>query len=615
GIARQCAAADGYRARRHRQDTSRAGSGAGVRAGISGWGLVVRLHPLHERRRVGARTGRCLRYQRSAWRGRSPRKAGRGAAKAPRSAAARQLRTGGCTARPSRCVLAIPVCRVARAGDQSAVFALHRRNDLFPASPGSTRVGCMGHCRRSRASGRSASRAAIADTVAVAGFGIHADADECRRRRRAVPPPGWLAARAGTGRGAPAPVEPRAIAAAPAGRTAHHQTLGALIDWSFALLSEREQALLCALGVFAGGWTLDGAMTIGAAFEFDGEQTLDLLGGLVDKSLVAVDASSNPPRYSLLDSVRLFALARLGKSDDEVRVRRAHLAHYIDFTARVDAEIRGGRQPLWNERVLREQANLLAAFGYALVETDLAEGALTLCANLCWYFRVQGEYYRASQWLDAALQATHAQSSHRARALIANGIVHHHRGVHQRAIVLLQEGISLAVQLGDDVLAASGQGVLAFELAGCGDFDGSEQCVESALSVASEHASDWLRSVALLSRGVACAMRGQHHDAEAWMSEAAELMSLPGADIFQQGYVLINRALQRYLSDDVRGAAQDWLRMLDMSVRLQHQRAIAGCIEGTAYLVLKRGDAHCAATLLGAAAFVRELTDAPLFPH
>ena len=405
------------------------------------------------------------------------------------------------------------------------------------------------------------------------------------------------------------------LADAPAGRTAHHQTLGALIDWSFALLSEREQALLCALGVFAGGWTLDGAMTIGAAFEFDGEQTLDLLGGLVDKSLVAVDASSNPPRYSLLDSVRLFALARLGKSDDEVRVRRAHLAHYIDFTTRVDAEIRGERQPLWNERVLREQANLQAAFGYALVETDLAEGALTLCANLCWYFRVQGEYYRASQWLDAALQATHAQSSHRARALIANGIVHHHRGVHQRAIVLLQEGISLAVQLGDDVLAASGQGVLAFELAGCGDFDGSEQCVESALSVASEHASDWLRSVALLSRGVACAMRGQHHDAEAWMSEAAELMSLPGADIFQQGYVLINRALQRYLSDDVRGAAQDWLRMLDMSVRLQHQRAIAGCIEGTAYLVLKRGDAHCAATLLGAAAFVRELTDAPLFPH
>ena len=172
------------------------------------------------------------------------------------------------------------------------------------------------------------------------------------------------------------------LADAPAGRTAHHQTLGALIDWSFALLSEREQALLCALGVFAGGWTLDGAMAIGAAFELEGEQTLELLGGLVDKSLIAVDASSNPPRYSLLDSVRLFALARLGKSDDEVRVRRAHLAHYIDFTAHVDAEVRGERQQLWVERVLREQANLQAAFDHALAHEELADDAITLCAEV-----------------------------------------------------------------------------------------------------------------------------------------------------------------------------------------------------------------------------------------
>ncbi|MEO6799764.1 MAG: winged helix-turn-helix domain-containing protein [Rhodanobacter sp.] len=402
---------------------------------------------------------------------------------------------------------------------------------------------------------------------------------------------------------------------APFGQPAHHQTLGALIDWSFSLLSEREQALLCALAVFAGGWTLHGAIAIGAVFELDGEQTLDLLGGLVDKSLITVDVSLSPPRYSQLDSVRLFALARLDKRDDEPRIRRAHLLHCIDFTARVDAEIRGERQQLWIERVLREQANLQAAFDYALAQADLAEGAITLCANLCWYFRVRGEYHLTSQWLDAALKMTHAQTAHRARALIANGIAHHHRQMHQRAILLLEEGIGLAMQLGDDVLAASGHGVLAFELAGSGDFDRSERCVESALSVAKEYHSDWLRSMALLSRGIACAMRGHHRDAEAWMSEAAELMSSSDADIFQHGYVLSNRALQRYLIDDVRGAAQDWLGMLDMSIALQHRRGTAGCIEGTAYLVLKQGDAHCAARLLAAAAFVRELTGAPLFPH
>ena len=405
------------------------------------------------------------------------------------------------------------------------------------------------------------------------------------------------------------------LADAPTGRTLHHQTLGALIDWSFALLSEQEHALLCALGVFAGGWTLDGAIAIGAAFELEGEQTLELLGGLVDKSLVAVDAGISPPRYSLLDSVRLFALARLGKSDDEARVRRAHLAHCIDFTTRVDAEVRGERQQLWVERVLREKANLQAAFDYALVQEELANGAITLCANLCWYFRVQGEYHEASHWLDLALWGSHTPTLDRARALIANGIAHHHRRIHARAVLLLEEGIVLATQLGDDVLAASGQGVLAFELAGCGDFDGSERCVEAALSVAEARSSGWLRSMALLSRGIACAMRGRHRDAETWLSEAAELTSSPDGDVFQHGYVLINRALQRFQLDDVRGAAQDWLHMLDLSIGLQHRRGAAGCVEGAAYLALKHGDGGCAARLLGAAARVRDLTAAPLMPQ
>jgi predicted ATPase/DNA-binding winged helix-turn-helix (wHTH) protein len=401
----------------------------------------------------------------------------------------------------------------------------------------------------------------------------------------------------------------------PSGRTPHHQTLSALIDWSFTLLSEREQALLCALAVFSGGWTLDGATAIGAAVELGEEQTLDLLEGLVDKSLVTVDASISPPRYNLLDSVRLFALARLDTRADPLRVRQAHLAHCVAFTARVDAQIRSGRQRLWVERVLREKANLQAAFNHALAHDELADDAVTLCANLCWYFRTQGEYPLAIQWLDRALQASDTPNLDRARALIANGILYHHCQVHDRATMLLREGIARATQLGDDALAASGHGFLAFELAGCGDFDGSERCVQAALAIAETHGSAWLRSLALLSRGIACAMRGQHREAEAWMSEAADLTSAPGDDTFHHGYVLINRALQKCQLGDDRGAARDWLRMLDLSIGLQCRRAVAGCVEGAAYLVLGQGDADGAARLLAAAARVRELTGVPLMPQ
>ncbi|MBQ4853823.1 hypothetical protein IMW82_03905 [Rhodanobacter sp. B2A1Ga4] len=139
--------------------------------------------------------------------------------------------------------------------------------------------------------------------------------------------------------------------------------------------------------------------------------------------------------------------------------------------------------------------------------------------------------------------------------------------------------------------------------------------MEAALAVAQAQGSGWLCSLALLGRGIACAMRGQHREAEAWMSEAAELTASPDHDVFQHGYVLINRALQRFHLGDTRGAARDWLRTLDLSVGLQHWRSVAGCIEGAAYLVLGQGDADFAARLLAAAARARDLTGAPLFPQ
>lgn len=85
-------------------------------------------------------------------------------------------------------------------------------------------------------------------------------------------------------------------------RPAHHQNLRALIEWSFALLSERELSLLCGISVFAGGCTFGGAAAIGTALGLGEAQTLDILGGLMDKSLLSMDGNTNPPSYRLLDS-------------------------------------------------------------------------------------------------------------------------------------------------------------------------------------------------------------------------------------------------------------------------------------------------------------------------
>jgi non-specific serine/threonine protein kinase len=395
-------------------------------------------------------------------------------------------------------------------------------------------------------------------------------------------------------------------------RPARHQTLSALIEWSFALLSEREQSLLCGLSVFVGTCTLSGANAVGAVFDLGEEQTLDLLGGLVDKSLLTVDAATNPPSYRLLDSVQLFARGRLAASGNEVRVRTAHLAHFVQLTELVYTEINGNRFQLWFERIRREWTNLHAAFDFALEQPGLVDEALALIGNLCWYFRGSTDYYQSAQWAEKALQASHAPSHHLARALVASGVVLHFSGAHERADARLRQGIALAKDSGDTWLAAAGEAILSFELATCGDFAGAEATAASVLAVARQLDDGWLRSNALLGRGIAQSVAARHRDAEASISEALDCLSLH-ANSFQWAYTLINRALQRFYLGDLCGAARDWLADLEWFTQFQNWRGVAGCVEGAAYLAAERGESAKAARFLAAAARVRDWTGAPLF--
>lgn len=395
-------------------------------------------------------------------------------------------------------------------------------------------------------------------------------------------------------------------------RPARHQTLSALIEWSFALLSEREQSLLCGLSVFAGTCTLSGASAVGAVFDLGEEQTLDLLGGLVDKSLLTVDAATNPPSYRLLDSVQLFARGRLAASGNEVRVRTAHLAHFVRLTELVYTGINGNRFQLWFERIRREWTNLHAAFDFALEQPGLVDEALALIGNLCWYFRGSTDYYQSAQWAEKALQASRASSRHLARALVASGVVLHFSGAHERADARLRQGIALAKDQGDTWLAAAGEAILSFELATCGDFAGAEASAASVLAVAGQLDDGWLRSNALLGRGIAQSVAARHRDAEASISEALDCLSLH-ANSFQWAYTLINRALQRFYLGNLCGAARDWLADLEWFTQFQNWRGVAGCVEGAAYLAAERGESAKAARFLAAAARVRDWTGAPLF--
>ena len=137
-----------------------------------------------------------------------------------------------------------------------------------------------------------------------------------------------------------------------------HQTLRASVDWSHALLTEPERSLFRRLGVFLGGFDLEAAQAVGAGTAVEHHQVMDHLTQLVDKSLVVAEDASGAMRYRLLETMRQYALEKLGESDEADAVRDRHRDHYIDRAADLVSLMRGGHQRLmdWADVETRQSA-------------------------------------------------------------------------------------------------------------------------------------------------------------------------------------------------------------------------------------------------------------------
>ncbi len=162
-----------------------------------------------------------------------------------------------------------------------------------------------------------------------------------------------------------------------------HQTLRSTIDWSYDLLSPPERCALNRLSVFAGSCDLTAAEAVVAGDDLDVLDVVDVLGQLVDKSLVVAETNDDDAgiRYRLLESIRQYAQERLEGSGESVAVRRRHADYYVELAEKAGPHLRSREQIEWNRRTLRDADNLRAALDWA-VETHSAEHALRLVAPL-----------------------------------------------------------------------------------------------------------------------------------------------------------------------------------------------------------------------------------------
>lgn len=183
------------------------------------------------------------------------------------------------------------------------------------------------------------------------------------------------------------------------------QTLRAMIDWSYSLLTEQEQTLFRRLAVFIGGWTLEAAESVCADVEQDGilpHDILDLLTRLVDKSLVTTEEVMGETRYHRLETIRQYSREKFFETNEVESIRNWHLNFFVRFAEQVDENLKGRDQTLWQNRMSEEQDNLRAALDWGLSKNPDSALRIAGAANLFW--TAGGYSAEGFRWTQKALE-------------------------------------------------------------------------------------------------------------------------------------------------------------------------------------------------------------------
>lgn len=190
-------------------------------------------------------------------------------------------------------------------------------------------------------------------------------------------------------------------------RLARHRTLKATIEWSYRLLGEQARQLLQRLSVFAGVWSVEAAEVVCAGEGIERGEVLDLLGQLVDQSLVALEFQVHGVGYyRLLETVRQYARERLFASGGETALRERHLVYFTALADQADTQRVTEQEVEFTDHLYANLGNLRAALDWSL--NGGLELGMRLCTDLYWFWTSRGLGMEAIDWWFKLLEAEEA---------------------------------------------------------------------------------------------------------------------------------------------------------------------------------------------------------------
>jgi predicted ATPase/DNA-binding SARP family transcriptional activator len=248
----------------------------------------------------------------------------------------------------------------------------------------------------------------------------------------------------------------------PVDQAARQRTMRDAIAWSERLLGPAERALFRRLGIFQGGVTLEAAEAVAA-----GPPVQDVMAGvatLVEASLLGRPSGSEEARFSMLETIREYALDQLRAAGEHDQIGARHAHFYADLVGRAEPELTGADQARWLQRLEAEHGNLQTALRWARQrgDTDLA---LVMTGRLWRFWQLRGHFADGRRWLEDVLADERAASVPRAKALLGLAGLCYWQGDWGTAEAAYRQARELALGLDDWWLELEALFGLAFTLA------------------------------------------------------------------------------------------------------------------------------------------------------
>jgi tetratricopeptide (TPR) repeat protein len=439
---------------------------------------------------------------------------------------------------------------------------------------------------------------------------------------------------------------------------ARHQTLRALVDWSYELLAESEVMLLQRLSVFAGGWTLEAAEAVCGADGIEVAEVLDLLGQLVAKSLVlADDVPGQGYRYRMLETMREYGQERLAASGRARAFEDAHARYYLSLAEQAEPALRGPDQLHCYAHVDMEHDNFRAALvrlrAWAEEDPSAAATGLRIAERLAWYWYVRSYWNEGRDWLGYFIALAPAEGTVAARARANAAVLSWLVGDRETANAWQHESVALARATGNESAVAWCLLMLLPILFLMGDFARIEETASEAIPIFLAHDAAWETGFSTSIRGAAKVYTGDAAAGLQMIKEALELFQRSG-DRWGIGYAYTHlglaatagknaeqaRQLLRqsvtsfeelghkgstteplarlgklaFEQGDVHGAAREYLEALRLANEIGRRQAIGACLAGLAAIAAARGQSEEAVWLYQAAEACRQTVDVKLSP-